>query len=300
MNARIHSVSVLPDQCALRKRSAFTIIEVLVALALSSLLMAALYTSMSVYWSASMESYDEIERSQLARALFRQMARDIQSCTFSEQELTEDEESESQSTTADTAALDPETAMASYTSGLFGTDRDLVLYVSRPDRNVTYVSAQELLAPSDRSSDAMIIRYFLAESGSGGVSGMMAEQAQAGSRSSEPVAGLAVMQGDLIGLSTAISQGDTDLQLQASKILAPEVSLLTFSYFDGVNEVPEWDSTVQNAMPQAVIIELTLKTRLPDSETRDPSDIPGHLPETVHRLVVPVPVTPPYVGEDAL
>ncbi|MEZ6130910.1 MAG: prepilin-type N-terminal cleavage/methylation domain-containing protein [Planctomycetaceae bacterium] len=282
------------------ERTGFTIIEVLVALALSSLLMAALYSSMSVYWSTANESYEEIERYQIARALLRQMARDIKSCTFVEQEIMDSDSDSDTTTDTDTDAVDTENAMASYTTGLFGTDRDLVLYISRPDKGMGYVSAQELLAPSDRSSESMIIRYFLAETGVGGLSSLMAEDALAGQSSSDNVAGLAVMKGDLIGLSTAINQGDIEMQRDASTMLAREVAMIQFLYFDGVDELPEWDSTIQNAMPQAVIIELTLRTLLAESETRNPEEIPGYLPETLHRLVVPIPVAVPYVGEDGL
>lgn len=284
MNRRVHS-------------SGFTIIEVLCALALTSLLMAALYTAMSVYWTTAVESYDEIERTQIARALLRQMARDIQSCTFVEKETTELESSED-SFSDDLDPVDPESAMASYTDGLLGSDTDLVLYVSRPARNQTYVSAQELLDPTERSSDAMIIRYFLADSSAGGLSGMMAEQAAQELGTDDSVAGLAKMTGDLLGLSNSISGGDVDMQLSASDMLAREVGSIRFTYFDGVDEVEEWDSTQLGGMPLAVIIELTLRTVLPKTEERTSDQIPGFLEDTVHRLVVPIPVAEPYVGLD--
>ncbi|HIE99499.1 MAG TPA: prepilin-type N-terminal cleavage/methylation domain-containing protein, partial [Fuerstia sp.] len=51
----------------------FTLLEVLLATGLTTLLMAALYTAMSVYWTTATESYDEIERAQIARAVLRQM-----------------------------------------------------------------------------------------------------------------------------------------------------------------------------------------------------------------------------------
>jgi type II secretory pathway pseudopilin PulG len=280
-----------------RSRAAFTIIEVLVAVGLTSLLMAALYSAMSVYWTTAMESYDEIERTQIARALLREMARDIQSCTFSKQETTELDSSDDSSSITDTDPVDPETAMGAYTNGLLGSATDLVLYISRPDRNQAYVSAQELLDPSERSSDSMIIRYFLADSAAGGVSGMVADEALAGSHSNvDGAVGLAKMTGDLIGLSNAINQGNVDMQLQASDILAREVALIRFTYFDGVEEVEEWNSTLQGAMPLAVVIELTLRTVLPETEERKPEEIPGFMDESIHRLVVPIPVAEPYVG----
>lgn len=281
-----------------RRRAAFTLIEVMVSVGLTSLLMAALYSAMNVYWTTAVESYDEIERTQISRALLRQMARDIQSCTFAKQESTE-LDSEDSSSTTDTEAVDPETAMESYTNGLLGSDTDLVLYVSRPDRNQAYISAQELLDPRERSSDGLIIRYFLADSAAGGLAGMVADQASAGSNSNmDGAVGLAKMSGDLIGLSNAISQGDVEMQLLASDILAQEVAMIRFSYFDGIEELEEWDSTLQGAMPQAVIIELTLRTVLPETEERNPEEIPGFLDESIHRLVVPIPVAEPFVGLD--
>jgi len=285
-------------------RSGFTIIEVMVAAGLTTLLMAAMYSAMSVYWTTAVESYDEIERSQIARALLRSMARDIQSCTFREEEdqaTSEDDDlllGDLDTTAAE--PVDPDAAMAAYTNGLVGTDTDLMLYISRPDKNQSYVSAQELATPSERSSDAIIVRYFLAERGGVGLSGMVAEEALAESTSDSNVAGLAIMHGDQIGLSTAMNLGDIDLQMEAADLLAREVAAIRFSYFDGMDEFEEWDSKVKNAMPRAVIIEVTLRTLLPESETRDPEDVPGWISETVHRLVVPVPVSDPMSGMQTL
>ncbi|MGB4738235.1 MAG: prepilin-type N-terminal cleavage/methylation domain-containing protein, partial [Fuerstiella sp.] len=132
----------------------FTIIEVLVAVGLTSLLMAAMYSAMNIYWTSATDSYEEIERGQIARAILREMARDIQSATFVEQDTSEsDDDGDSDE------AVDADTAMASYTNGLFGSSSDLVLYISRPDRTNSYVAAQEVTSPADRSSDAMIVRY---------------------------------------------------------------------------------------------------------------------------------------------
>ncbi|HIK94446.1 MAG TPA: hypothetical protein EYG03_21080 [Planctomycetes bacterium] len=270
----------------------FTLLEVLLATGLTTLLMAALYTAMSVYWTTATESYDEIERAQIARAVLRQMARDIQSCTFVEEELSTSEEDDDQ-----TDDVDADTAMASYTNGLFGSDSDLVLYISRPDRDQDYISAQELMLPTDRSSDALVVRYLMAQEGGSSLGG---EFAASNATLSGPSEGLARMQGDLIGLSTAINQGDMGMQLAATALLAPEVAALKFEYFDGVDYLTEWDSTAQNAMPLAIIIELTLTVVQDENDDRNLAETVGALQDTVHRLVVPIPVCTPYVGETAL
>ena len=110
-----------------RIRNAFTLIEVTLAVALTTLLMAALYSAMSVYWTTATESYDEVERAQIARAILREMARDIRSCTFVQKD-TMDSEEEEDSGSMD--AMSTEDALGVYTDGLFGTDRDLVLYIN--------------------------------------------------------------------------------------------------------------------------------------------------------------------------
>lgn len=271
--------------------SGFTLIEVLLAVGLTSLLMAAMYSALNVYWTTAADSYDEIQRVQIARALLRDIARDIKSVTFTEQETMDSEEEESE------ASVDADTAMSSYDNGLFGTEKDLVLYISRPARGSDYIDRQEVIDPKDRSSDALIVRYFQAESGAGGLAGAMADDDQ-GSMSADDVIGLARMTGDLAGLSLAISMDDIEQQKQASQVIAREVSDLNLRYWDGLEWAVEWDSNVSNTMPQAIEIVLKLRTLVDPDDDRNPEEIPGWLPETEHRLVVPVPVARPYVGEE--
>lgn len=289
-------VSIRGLQPSPTARHGFTILEVTLAIGLTTLLMSAIYAAMSIYWTTATESYDEVERAQIARAILRDMARDIRSCTFVEKDTMNDEDAEDDEFEE---SMNPEDALAVYTDGLFGTDRDLVLYINRPDRDAQYVSAQEFTLPTDRSSDSIIVRYLLAEEGGGGLSGQVAGDSGI-DHVDDPVKGLARMEGDLTGLSNAIAVGDLNMQLLASKLIAAEVGSLRFEYFDGVDYVEEWDSTVQNAMPNAIVIELTLRT-LPDGNAKESQeDKPGYLPPTVHRLVVPVMVSKPYVGEAAL
>lgn len=277
-------------------RTGFTLIEMMVSIIIISMLMVAMSSATNVYMQTATDSFEEIERSQIARALLRNMSRDIRSATFVLKEVSDDEDEDS----LDTEEVDPDTAMASYTDGLFGTEKDLVLYVSRPDADAIYVDAQALQGGTDRSSDAMIIRYLLAESSGGGLAGMLADEALETTNVTDNIAGLGVMTGDMVGLSNAISVGDLETQLEAAQLLAPEVSDIRFSYFNGIEELPTWDSNVENSMPNAVIIEMTLRTIRPEWDERDPENTPGMLGPTVHRIVVPIPVSEPFVQETAI
>lgn len=202
------------------------------------------------------------------------------------------------SSTETTATADPAASMLAYTNGLVGTATDLLLYVNRPDRDLNYISSQELSAFSDRSGDLMIVRYFVAESGAGGLASEIADREGLGGDSG-PV-GLVRMTGDLYGLSVAINESEEQSQISAAQVQCREVSQIRFQYFDGSQWLQEWDSTQLNMMPQAVEITLTLRTRLPaDSLNEDTAD-PYRLGETTHRMVVNLPVAKPFVAETAL
>lgn len=277
-------------------RSGFTLIEVMLAVGLTSLLMAGLYTAMNIYWTASVESYDEVNRAQVARAIMRDLSRDIRSCTFVEQEMSDEDEEEDYEESATSSADD---ALGAYTNGLFGTSKDLVLYISRPSGDGTYINAQTLIDPKDRSSDAMIIRYLLAEDGGSGLSSQIASDS-AYQDIEENVKGLARMSGDQVGLSNAISIGDVEMQLLASTLIAQEVMDLSFEYFDGMDYVTEWDSTAQNAMPNAIKVTLTIRTVPEEGQQPLEEGDPGYLAPSVHTLVVPISTARPFIEETAI
>ncbi|MEZ6059058.1 MAG: prepilin-type N-terminal cleavage/methylation domain-containing protein [Planctomycetaceae bacterium] len=271
-------------------RRGFTLVEVLLAIGLTTLLMAAVYAAMNSYWTLAVESHDEIERFQIARAVLKQVSRDIGSVTFTEQETVTSDDDDS-----DDTSMTSSNDTATYTDGIVGTASDLVLYISRPDRGLNYVAPQQQASGSDRSSDMVIVRYLLADAQMGGLSAAIAGREKSGQFSGP--AGLARVYGDLYGLSDALQKSNLDLQLQASTLIAPEVMELKFQYFDGVEWQTEWDSTELNTIPLAIEIVLTLATLDEDGQV---DSGPKALPPTQHRLVVPIPVATPYVGESAL
>ena len=115
--------------------------------------------------------------------------------------------------------------------------------------------------------------------------------------------GIAKLEGDLFGLSTAVETSEESPQLAASKLLAKEVSGLQFRYYDGLSWQESWDSNALNEMPKAIEITLTLRNQedAGDAFTGSDKDTdPYALPETTHRMVVPIPVAEPFVTESAL
>jgi len=305
-------VKALPCSRRSNPAAGFTLFELLIAVGLTSLLMAALYSAMSTYFQLQLDSHEEIARQQVSRAVLRQMTRDIQSVVFAKQEaLPEDESSASGSASGGStdggldgnaygeSMIDPETVSTSYTSGLVGTATDLQLFVSRPDPNLAYVSSQELSTLDQRTGDLMIIRYLMADKSGSGLGSEIADR-EAPGQDDGPV-GLARMAGDLYGLSTAMENSEDSPQLAAAKLLAREVSGVQFRYFDGIAWQEEWDSTALNALPKAIEIVLTVRDEAEASNASflDEPD-PYALPATTHRVVVPLPVAEPIVAEQVL
>ncbi len=284
-------------------RRGFTLFEVLIAVGLTSILMAALYSAMDIYFGLQLDSHEEIERHQIARAVLRQMTRDIQSVSFTEQELLEEEETEETDELDGNAygesQIDPETVSMTYTSGLVGTLTDLQLFISRPDPTLSYVSAQELDTLDQRTGELMLVRYLLADTSSAGLAGKVADREVLGS-SDGPV-GLVRMSGDLYGLSSSFDLAEEEPQLAASKLLAPEVTSVQFRYFDGIAWLEEWDSTELNALPRAIEIVVTLRSSDPDGQDSGEDDQDEYfLPESTHRTVVPLPLAIPVPPEEVL
>lgn len=194
------------------------------------------------------------------------------------------------------ATIDPATALANSTSGIIGTSNDLQLFVSKPDPGLGYSDSQSITSVSARSSDLILIRYFMAETGGGGLSSALADKF--GDPDQIGAVGLARMQGDLFGLTTAVDNVEESPLVSASELIAKEVSKVQFRYFDGLQWQEEWNSTTLNQMPKSIEVVLTLRKETTDSG--DEETKPEDLPETTHRMVIPVPVATPFIVEEQL
>ncbi len=281
MKRRSQASGEVHGECTASERGGFTLLELLIAIGLTSILMVALFSAMDIYFKLQLDSFEEITRGQVSRTLLRQMTRDIQSVVFVKKQ-----------TVGDTTA-----AMLTYTSGVVGSATDLLLYVSRPDRTLSYVDAQSLTSTSERTGDLMIVRYLVADTGSGGLSATIAKRF-AGTKNG-PI-GLVRITGDLYGMSTAVQAGEEPDFTSVERIDAEEVSQVAFSYYDGANWQEEWDSTIQNGLPVAIEIILTLRNAESSDGFSSGEPDPYALGETKHRMVVALPLAEPFIGETAL
>ncbi|MEZ6065192.1 MAG: prepilin-type N-terminal cleavage/methylation domain-containing protein [Planctomycetaceae bacterium] len=277
-----------------RRRSAFTLLEVLVALALSVLLITAVYSAISLYVRVTTDEHNQLERSRVARALFRQISTDIQSVVFriqedAEEELTDETlaaggaddssgsaatGSESAAATTFGAATDQETtgaeALINSSIGVIGDAQKITLHLNRPARGATYqpvLAATEITA---RCSDLQSITYFLANPSMGGLEGEVGQRAVQGSLGTESgPQGLARLAGDRFAVDYADVQADIETLAAAAQIIAPEVIALQFEYFDGLTWLETWDSAAVGRLPNAIAITIGMRRVVSDAERRE-------------------------------
>lgn len=319
-----HSVR---DHGRFRLEHGFTLLELLISLALSVLLMSGIYGAISMYLSITQSDESDIDRSRIARAVLREMAVDLQSVVFrviepveegadaeslvaggtaSEQALAEEEAAANATTGGETIYSSIPTTEDAYVGqsiGLSGEATKLVLHVSRPLRGSAYTPVPLALGVDVRTSDLVSVSYFLADPndvGLAGAVGLLASRQQTSQLASQGVQGLAKLEGDRMAIDYADVSSDVDSLANASRVVAPEIIGLRFLYFDGVDWQESWDSTQMGRLPNAVSIEVGLRsaTSLPEDLPEDKLT-PGErasLSTVVewYRQVVAIPLSKPF------
>ncbi|MGC1273265.1 MAG: prepilin-type N-terminal cleavage/methylation domain-containing protein [Planctomycetaceae bacterium] len=350
--------SPLPGERGATRRG-FTLVEVLLALALTMLVLAATYSALTLFQRVTLSGRADAERSQLARAIERRMTSDIRCVLFYEQEQETQEEtdepaaglatvdenvgaaddpggttdgtgggstagssaggsssssstsssstSSSSSSSETTTPATPADAYATQSVGVFGDATTLVLHVSKPMRTlVTPLPSTAMPLPGaaptavPRTSDLRSISYFLAVAGGGGLQGAVGNTATGGTAifaTEQGNQGLTRLDGDRLAIQQADQAGGVDLLAQNATILAPEVTELTFRYFDGVAWVATWDSVALNALPRA--IEVTIRIDVDADEPQQVSALAPPPPPSasdLFRFVVALPLADPTQG----
>lgn len=291
-------------------RAAFTLLELMLALGLTATLLTAVYSALELHWRFSTLGQVEVERAQIARAIFTKMSADIRSTMYappvdefvpedtSDSDTDDDTDTGSSPSDADeflvepiVEVTDPAEAYSGSSIGVFGDAVSIVLHINRPYRPRAN-SDEDVLNPESESNQKSI-SYFLA-GGEGNLASMVAGQFQTEQVYDDGIDGLARMSGDRFTLTLADQQGDMVQLASQTKLLAEEINSLSFEYHDGVEWLTEWDSDVQERVPNA--IGITIGFREPNYPE---GSILYHQPSEstdTYRIVVPIVVSSPFEG----
>ena len=236
------------------KKSGFTLLEVVLAIGLAGAVLGLLTTAIDFYLVRVDASRTQVESAQLARTLLNKIANDLRASRYyaPSSSLGTDDESSSE-VLEDT----------SITQGIFGTATEL-----RIDRSAVWQwERQHLLADTtnplstpevDESLMPQTVRYSL-EDGKELLANKLAA-AGVGDRPLSPsYAGLYYEQTSTASwLADIATTESSEKSLENAELIAPEVVDIEFAYFDGEQLLEEWDSGLEEKLPSAVEIRLTL------------------------------------------
>ena len=260
----------------------FTLIEVMLALALSSLVLMAVATAIDIHLRLLDSGRTQVEEAQLARAVLRRIADDLRSTIRHKSgetaEIVPDtgsldgmsdgepsEELENEDSMDDPAESDaPESV-----PGLYGNIVQLKIDTSRLPRIDQFdgqVSDGSEGLIVDHVSDIKTVTYYVND-----------EQSAQAANSLEPVpggTGLVRREQDRATALWAAEGGMLDESESLQEPLAPEVAKIQFQYHDGVEWLEEWDSAEQEDLPKAVkitvwIIPVVLRNSEADEVSQD-------------------------------
>lgn len=243
-------------------RSAFTLFEVLIALALSTLLIAGVYVSFDMYWTLRTAGEESVERSQIARAVLRQMELDIRAVTYNTAADTASADSdisgegtENDDGLTEIESVQTEEAFGGGGTGLVGDSTSLVLGVNLPQQHTKYAAVSEAFGMV--TSDQRSVTYLLVGNGMGALQQAIADRSPptADDDNSE-VRGLARLEGDRLTINQADEQADINTLADQAQLLAREIKVLQFEYHDGFEWLAAWDSSLYGGLPGAVRITI--------------------------------------------
>ncbi len=243
-----------------RHRRGYTLVEMLLATALCSVLLSALWMLMSTYGELFDKGQQQVERTQLCRALLEQMADDLRSAIQDPLPGTADE----------TAGAAPRRRF-----GLAGTARELrfdVLQLTPTQGNpipVGRTAGRSVEAQAARVPELRTVHYtFFApdpgdELSEPGPQGLVRTELDFETPIDSAAAGLAeAPPREVPSAASAVSAErpgeDPEADADDTRLSVPEVVALQFRYFDGRGWTDGWNSLERKSLPAAVEIQLQI------------------------------------------
>ncbi|MGQ9607263.1 MAG: hypothetical protein ACUVTW_13775 [Thermogutta sp.] len=295
MNCRTWTVGMLPSTLAvrapwrqlLRPAAGFTLLEVILSLALVTLVLAAMGAATVFHYRAVESAKTRLAEAQLARAVLERMAQDIRGAVpydpvnFAQlipglvtRTGASDLADAASAAGLDASLLFPDagdsfslsldsgsgaSALPHSVPGLYGEIDWIQVDVSRlprPDQlqSEIFLSADGMLM--DRVSDVKTVTYFVldpAEAASWTIAGTP------GITGFEQQGGLVRRELDRAVTAYLADQGELDQIDNTLQPIAPEIEAVEFAYFDGTSWTDSWDSDLQGTLPTAVEIRLYIR-----------------------------------------
>lgn len=299
------------------RRAGFTLLEVILALALSTLLVGMIVLAVRLNLRLLDAGREEVEEAQLARALLTQVASDLRGAvaynpldaasmlpdTMGDAADLADAAADAglDTESLDTDSLDTDIAEDRVTGladsaaprskpGLFGNQYELQVDVARlprMDQLLSLATAASEGVALDVPTDVKTVLYYVAAAPSSADGTVQTE--------SDVPTGLFRVELDRAMAAYASDQGTFTLDDVQREPIASEVAAVEFRYYDGYNWQTEWDSIEYGGLPMAVEVAIAMQpksTQLPTAQSAYLAATPQQVPR-IYRLLVHLPVAEP-------
>lgn len=279
-------------------KKAYTLIEVLISLALMTAVLGMILTAIDIYLRNMVVSRTETEEAQLASAILEKIARDIRSVVVAAQEETLEVDTESlallfgfSSGVVDDSAFagagtdeeeepegsgEEEEIIYGAMPGIYGDLDWIQIDTARLPRGEMYGAKQVRSGSSympDRLSPSKTIRYYLGEETERSYSGRNSESTEQtdslGRRydSRAMQVGLFRRQLDRMVFQYTLDEGTDEEYEEYDNLLAEEVQWIEFAYFDPTQSqqgqvgqwIDYWDMDEMQMLPTAVKITVGIR-----------------------------------------
>jgi len=293
----------------------FTLLEVLVALALSLLLITAVYSGLRMYWRYSTSGHEEVERALLARSLLRKIEMDVRTVMYRAAPpatTTDASASGSTSGSSGTSSSGGSTSggSSSGSSGSSGSSSSGSSGSSGSSSGSSSSSSTDTSATVDLYNTSntglfgttTTLLMHVSKPGHEQMATSLAALGNTQARTSDLATvayfvsgtttcnlqlavaspGLARLEGDRLALAMADQQSNIGVLAARTQILAPEVTAVRFLYFDGFRWLPTWDSNTLGGLPKAIDVQMQLRPASPNSTLSN-----------VYHLMIAIPLAKP-------
>lgn len=300
------SASPWLQRCPAR-RSGFTLLETILAVALSALLIAAIAAGMRIYTSVVADRRADVVNAQVARVILQRIATDLRGAYLAQEEATNDSlaigdgtddlaadgglgtdvDASGSTDEAFDATLDLTGSTVQVQPGLYGNATELQVDVlgqfAKPIRYDMLVDAGVDPLSANLLSEPKVITYYLRSADDSELIGTPLESIILSDSGRKMILSRRVQTRAQAVFDTA-SVGIGNMQA-GEQLLSDQVVSIEFAYHDGYDWLDSWDSSLMGGLPVAVNITLTIV----DETATDNSDNSTLTQDNVFQQTVRIP-----------
>ena len=287
------TISAKQESC--HARSAYTLLEVILALALTTVILGLIGMAVYVHLGVADKSRGQVEEARLARTLLQRIAEDLRNTVPYTSGTSSTSSSSGTSTTSGSQAAagtsttsdSPATSDAAVPSGIYGFSRCLQMDTSRRVRPLGMaMSAEGDNSQAIALGDVKTVIYSLGDPGT-----------TTPTERGDSQGGLYRRELDRPEYVCAIQQGQTDLLTQDTTVLASEVVDMQFTYYDGTTATDTWDSSVQGKLPSAIRVAIVLRRAV--GKASPAGAAADHTTTAIYDMLVDLPNSPVQSSQTA-